>query len=327
MKLINAILLGLAWGIFAVRLGRAVWLGRFKEVLTRRIWVQVFLGMIAFSLFGPEMEPILDAVFLGRPVTLYVKSMAVLGMVYLYYLTLRDIDPKANGYWYLRPLGLGTMLCFTVIFGVYFLVPFVPESDFRLVMIAGRELVTSVFICVAILPNSQLFWQHERVSSMRLRHAASIVCCVGYLMTATGTIAVGVLVLLGNYAPIDGLIRLFVQPMYLVAVGFLVILIPHRVFAWADYPTRLWLYWRLRRIEKRVRQLGTIQQSYLDLSQGVLHPQNLELAIYRSLIFVLDYHAFMQQTVEGQRLSEQIQDIINTPQSYPDLLAEITKLK
>lgn len=84
MKLLNMLLLIVAWGIFAVRLGRAMWLGRFKEVLTRRIWLQVFLGMIAFSLFGPEIEPILDAVFLGRPVTLYVKSLAVLGMVYLY---------------------------------------------------------------------------------------------------------------------------------------------------------------------------------------------------------------------------------------------------
>ena len=145
MKWVYVILLGTSWGIFGLRLGRAIWLGRFREVLSRRIWLQVFLGMVAFTFFGQAPEQVLDSVFFGRPVTLYVKSIALLGMVYLYYLTLRDIDQNADRYHYLQGLGLGAMISFTLIFGYYFWFPSVPEYDFRLVMIACREIVMCVF--------------------------------------------------------------------------------------------------------------------------------------------------------------------------------------
>lgn len=326
MKSFNIMLLVLAWLIFSLRLCRAVWIGRFTEVLTRRIWLQVFLGMIAFSLFGPEIEPLLDGYFGGKPVTVYIKSMAVLGMVYLYYLTLRDIDPNAHRYRFLKPLGLSTALIFTMIFGYYYWSSFVPEYNFRLIMIAVREMVISIFICIAILPNSKMFWQHERVSSMKARHAASILCSVGYLTTASGTIAIGVLALLGTYEPIDGLIRTFMQPMYLVAIGFLILLLPHRVFAWAGYPAQLWIYWRMKRIERRIRKLSNIEPRFRSNTSLLLNPQNLELAIYRSLIFVLDFHPFMPETSGGKQLSEQIQDVIRSPKSYPELVNEIAAL-
>lgn len=326
MKWIYIILLGASWGIFALRLGRAIWLGRLKEVLSRRIWLQVFLGMLAFTFFGQAAEQVLDSIFFGRPITLYIKSIALLGMVYLYYLTLRDIDPKANRYRYLQGLGLGALISFTLIFGFYFWFPVVPEYDFRLVMIAYRESVICVFIAAALLPNTWLFLNHERVSSMKIRHAASIVCCVGYLLTSVGSISAGILVMLGRYESIEALIQIFLLPMYFVAVGFLVMLLPHRFFAVADYPAKLWIYWRLRRVENRVRQLGNIPNLPIKKSLSILRPQNLELAMYRSLIFILDYHAFIRPSDEGEVLYNQIQQILRSDKPYADLVDEITKL-
>ncbi|MCA0455434.1 MAG: hypothetical protein LCI00_15770 [Chloroflexi bacterium] len=326
MKSLNLALLIVAWIIFGLRLCRALWIGRFSEVLTRRIWSQVFLGMIAYTLFGPDIEPMVDDYFGGKPITLYVKSMAVLGMVYLYYLTLRDIDPNANRYGYLKPLGQNSAVIFTGCFGLYFLSPVVAEDDFRYFMLAFRELVISIFICMAILPNSKIFWRHEQVSSMKIRHAASILCSIGYLTTASGTIAIGILALLRHHEPLDGLIRAFMQPMYLVAIGFLIMLLPHRVFAWASYPAQLWIYWRIKRIERRIRKLANIENTYRAKHLVILNPQNLELAIYRSLIFVLDFHAFVPETIEGKTLSKQIQNVICSPKSYPELVNEIAAL-
>ncbi|MEP6987942.1 MAG: hypothetical protein ABI970_20240, partial [Chloroflexota bacterium] len=212
------------------------------------------------------------------------------------------------------------------IFGYYFGFPVVPEYDFRLVMIACREIVMCVFIIGALLPNSWMFLQHERVSSMKIRHAASIMCCVGYLLTSVGSISAGILVLLGHYEPIEALIQIFLLPMYFVAVGFLIMLLPHRFFAVADYPLKLWIYWRLRRVEQRIHRLGNIQGLHLEQSMSILRPQNLELAMYRSLIFILDYHALIRTVPEGKVLYNQIQQIVRSDKSYADLVSEITKL-
>ena len=94
----------------------------------------------------------------------------------------------------------------------------------------------------------------------------------------------------------------------------------------ANYPAQLWVYWRLTRVEHRIHQIGNIQTLHIEKSVSILRPQNLELAMYRSLIFILDYYAVIRTMPEGKVLYDQIQEIVRSHKPYADLVGEITKL-
>ena len=106
-----------------MRLAYAIWHRRLGAVFSRRIWIQVFLCLVAFTLFGEQAEQIVDHLFLGKPITLYVKSVALLGMVQLYEQTLLSINITLENYAFLRWLGFGTILFLTVVFVLYCLSP------------------------------------------------------------------------------------------------------------------------------------------------------------------------------------------------------------
>lgn len=227
----------------------AIWHHRLGAVFSRRIWIQVFLCLVAFTLFGEQAEQIVDRLFLGKPITLYVKSVALLGMVQLYEQTLLSINLMMN-YFFLRWLGFGTILFLTVIFTFYSLFPWMPLSSFRLEVIALRDAVMCVFLIFSFLPNVWSFWKREEVAFMKLKHAASMVCCTSYLVASIGSIGAGVLILANRPQHVDALVQMFRPAMYLVAVSFLLMLLPQRRPRIFSYPTRLLIYWRLRRIEK-----------------------------------------------------------------------------
>lgn len=326
MNFMTLTLLGASWGLFGLRLGYAIWNGRLRAVLSRRIWIQVFLCLLAFTLFGEEAERILDAVFLGKPITLLVKSVALLCMAQLYYQTLLSIDPSVEQYPYLRRLGFGTALVLTLVFALYCLSPWMPLYDFRLITIAFRDAVMCIFIAVSFLPSSWTFWKQERIGSMKLKHTASMVCCASYVVASMGSIGAGLLILTGRPDSVNTLIQTFRPAMYLAATSFLLMLMPQRGLRVFGYSARLLTYWRLRRVENRIRQLGDIQSSKLQASWIMLDPEQLELAIYRSLIFVLDYHPFIRSISEGETLYTAIQRLVRSQKAYSDLVDEITKL-
>lgn len=327
MNLITIILLGICWGLFGLRLAYAIWHRRLGAVFSRRIWIQVFLCLVAFTLFGEQAEQAIDRLFLGKPITLYVKSVALLGMIQLYEQTLQSINQAVEHYALLRWLGSGAILFLTAVFGLYFISPWMPLSDFRLEMIALRDAVMCIYNIFSFLPNGWSFWKREQVQSMKLKHAASMVCCTSYLVVSVGSIGAALLVLAHRPNHVDVLIQTFLPAIYLVAASFLLMLLPQRRPRIFSYPARLLIYWRLRQIENRVRHFGAIRNPNLQTRWVILDPEQLELAIYRSLIFVLDYHPFIRVSEEGEALYSAIHQIVRSPNSYPDLVNEIIKLK
>jgi hypothetical protein len=282
---------------------------------------------VAFTLFGEQAEQIVDRIFLGKPITLYVKSVALLGMVQLHEQTLLSINQAVENCTFLRWLGFGTILFLTVVFSLYCISPWMPLSDFRLEMIALRDAVMCVYNICSFLPNGWSFWKREQVQSMKIKHVASMVCCTSYLIASVGSVGAGLLVLAHRPTRVEALIQTFRPAMYLVAVSFLLMLLPQRRPRIFSYPARLLIYWRLKRIEYRVRYLGAIDDSDLQTRWIIVDPEQLELAIYRSLIFVLDYHPFIRLSTEGETLYSAIHQIVRSPNSYPDLVNEIIKLK
>jgi hypothetical protein len=311
-----------SWSIFFLRLLQAMRYHRLGAVRTRQIWLQVLLAMIAFTLFGETIEGVIDGYFSGRPVTLLVKSLALLGMFQLHTQALSRIVPKHLPFQALQRLGMATLLTLTLTDVAYALLPWMPLYNFRLEYIGLRDGVMCLFILWIFLPSSLYFWQYEQVTAMKLKHGASIVSCIGYLLASVGSIGAGLLTLVGHTAFTDYLIRAFRPTMYLVAVSFLVMITPSKWLGPWGYPHRLQTYWRLRRIARHlcemVNQYSLPQQSFL--------PLNLELATYRTVIFVLDHYALVAETPDGTALREQVQQCIQRSKSYADLVEEMSRI-
>lgn len=61
------------------------------------------------------------------------------------------------------------------------------------------------------------------------------------------------------------------------------------------------------------QRLGAIHNPNLQTTWIILDPEQLELAIYRSLIFILDYHPFIRLSKEGETLYSTIHQIVRSP--------------
>ncbi len=163
------LILAASWGFFLLRLVRAIYHGRLQAVISRPIWLQVILGLVAFTLFGEASERWIDAQFQNKPVALYLRSSALLGLCYLYYLTLRDIHPDADRYRYLHSLGQAVLFILNLSFIAYLLFPQLPLATFRGLIFAFRDTAMGIFVVGAFLPSSGWFWQHEQVNAMKLK--------------------------------------------------------------------------------------------------------------------------------------------------------------
>jgi hypothetical protein len=144
----------LLWIVFVWMLRRAFIRHRFTNRRLAYIWIQVFLALVTISLMGETTETVIDQLFADWPVTLFVKTMAMLGMFHLYYVTLRDIDICSHHYRYLAYLGPSALVGGILYFLIYSLSPVIPKSDFRYLTLALRDAVMVAYIVPAFLPSS-----------------------------------------------------------------------------------------------------------------------------------------------------------------------------
>jgi hypothetical protein len=313
----------LLWLVFAWMLRRALHNQRFTQRRAVYIWIQVALGLITVSLMGQTVEASLDRFWSGWPVTLYIKTMAMLSLFHLYYLTIREIDTRSHHYRYLADLGPLALLGGTL----YFLLgsPSYSRSDFRYQTLALRDGIMVVYIVSAFLPSSWRLWRLEQVGSMKVKHLASIVCCLCYLLIAGGNIIVAVLN--ARRAPqIESLSTACIPVAYLGAISFLVILVPHRWLVPLRYPDRLYRWWRLHRLEVQLRTWGVAQRWQPTGSLRALLPDQLELTIYRSVIFILDGYPLIRTQPQGKALYQQIGTIAQSPLPYAELVKSLSEL-
>lgn len=315
----------LLWIVFAWMLRRAFIRHRFTNRRLAFIWIQVFLALVTVSLMGETREAVIDQLFADWPVTLFVKTMAMLGMFHLYYLTLRDIDISSHRYRYLAYLGPSALVGGILYFLIYSLYPIIPKSDFRYLSLALRDAVMVAYIVPAFLPSSIRLLRLEQVGSMKVKHLASIICCLCYVGIAGANISVAVLH--GLHIPqAEQLSTAFVPLVYLGALNFIVILVPHRWLVPLQYPIRLYRWWRINRLEVRIQAFGTAKPMQAKRSLRDLLPSQLELTIYRSVILILDYHPLIRNHQEGEILYHQIQRVVQSTQPYSDLVNALSEL-
>ena len=111
---------------------------------------------------------------------------------------------------------------------------------------------------------------------------------------------------------------------YLCYVLILAALLPYRWLVPLFYPRKLLLYWRLRHLEGIVKRWSAAQAPAPDLPLRLTHPDEIELAIYQTVIAILDMYPSMSG--RGQRLREQIQQVVAAQPPYGELVQRIASL-
>src|SRR5690606_14639018 len=181
----------------------------------------------------------------------------------MYYLIIKQIFPGNVRYrwldwWFPIALVVGTVSIVPVA-----MMPYGART-------AGRDLVTGRRDGFLFIPAVLLFvsatWklaQQEKVNGMRVKQLAITLCYAAYSVVAFTNAAKALLIAMHQEptAQLDIVLALF---MSICLVGFVLVLLPYRWLTVFFYPSRLRLYWRLKRVEDKIlRQVGAVSDTPL----------------------------------------------------------------
>lgn len=282
------------WIVFGVTLVRAVCRrSGGGDPVDVRIWGMFLLSVLAFTFWGEAAEAALDQYFHQLPVALYLKYVCLISVCHLYHQLLRQVGGlprQRTGLDYLAPAAVGLGLLSFVLNAIY--VP-LPKAELRYIVIGARDMVVSVFILWGFLRGTLVMWQQERVLAMRLKQTALLLFFVCFLITALGSVSAAVMTLLrqGDAALAAG----FLQPFLYPAVMFFALtLVPYRWYSGLLHLQRLCTYYRLKCMERWLaRRVGT-QPNQHQVRVWWLQSAALELAIYRTVISILDEYPLLR---------------------------------
>lgn len=316
----------LMWITFCIGLGGSIRQRQRLEGRSLYGWVLLFCAACVFSLQGEYVELWLDQYFNGLPVTLYIKYFAMVIWFGMYYLIIKQIfvhDPLYR--W------LDWLFCIAIVTGAVSAIPvaMVPYG----VRTEARDIVTGLRDGFLFVPSILLFvpatWKlskQEQVNGTRIKQIAITVCYAAYSLVALANIAKALLVLMHqeSLAQVEFIGALF---MSICLIGFVLLLVPYRWVTILFYPGRLVLYWKLKRVEHCIlQQVGAVSETPL-FGLSLLRSGELELAIYRTTINILDYGALLSRTSPQQEQWRELQRITESGTSYSNLVAQLTKVQ
>jgi hypothetical protein len=160
---------------------------------------------------------------------------------------------------------------------------------------------------------------------MRIKQRAITLCYAAYSGLALTNVLKALLTLMQqrDFRALEVAATCFVG---LCLIGFMLLLLPHRWLTELFYPERLVVYWRLKRLERQVlKQVGApLDQAGFHLA--LLRSSDLELAIYRTTINILDYGTLLSKDQLGQKLAQVLQQLAARNLPYPILVDQLTRI-
>lgn len=314
------------WLAFAVVLIRGIRHWQQLEGQSRYGWILLFCAAFVFTLQGEYVELWLDQYFFGLPVTLYIKYFAMVIWFGMYYLIIKKVFVYRRVYQWMDWLFLAAIAA-----GVASMIP-VAQMPYG-ARTAGRDLVTALRDGFLLIPAALVFvpstWQlakQEKVSGARLKQIAIMICYAAYSGLALTNVLKALLKLMHQESiyQVEMFGALFVS---ICVVGFLLLLVPYRWLTALFYPGRVVLYWKLKRLEQSIlRQVGAAS----DTEHSVLIPvrsSELELAIYRTTINILDYGILLSRTPRQQEQWRKLQSLAESGVSYSSLVDQLIELR
>ncbi len=161
---------------------------------------------------------------------------------------------------------------------------------------------------------------------MRVRDLIVLIFYGIYLLYCSGTLVQSLLVVLRPEQPNKIHLPLEVVA-YLCLLLFFLMLLPFRGVRLLLYPKRLWLYRRLRRLQVSVKAQAEIDFEFEKLDVNILRPNELETAIYQSLVDILDHYPCMRSTDEAQQIARRIDAVVQQTPPYADLVKSLAQVK
>jgi hypothetical protein len=223
--------------------------------------------------------------FNDLPVAYWFKSLFVLMATGLYTQMLQHIHPAS----YPRSAWLLGILVVALIgnTGLIFLGAervLSPQQTYYSMMTLS-DLAVMLNMVLLFLPVNFIMYHQERLEPMRMKHIATLIFCTFYTIAAAMTQVLGpYTVITGRVSPLHNLIPLGM----IVFFCFMIQLLPHKAIHKLLYIERILMYFKLRKLEKRVMALSG-HQSQLPTYLNLLSEKQVQEATYLALINILDY--------------------------------------
>lgn len=322
----NANLTVIVWLALLAAFVRAVSYGRLRQRAQQRVWLLYLLSVLAFTFWGATAEMSLDRHFGGQPVALHLKAVCLIGVCHLYRQMLRETDPAGHtgvGLDWLAPAAVGLAALSLLLYA--WNAP-VALPELRLIVIGARDAVVLTFILTAFLSGTWRLWQREGVPAMRLKQSAILLFFISYGITSLGSVSAGMMTVLGM-GDAEQAAQLLQPFLYPTLFFFVLMLVPYRWYSGLFYLQRLLTYYRLLRLERaliRCMPLSPACERERDMIAG---SGRLELAIYRTVIAILDSYPNLRDTEEGLMTFAAIQACVKDNPAYPDLVEALAAVR
>lgn len=312
------------WVTLGYRFLRAFQHRKLKGGASLYAWGGFFLLYLVVALKAPPIEDALDGLFDHLPVTLIVRSTLILltAQVYLFLIgEAAAVRLAGTRRVFHRVNPLIILLC--IVLFVLLLPPrVIPFTASEHIIKTVRDAAMIAWAALVFIPAGLYLWQTERVRPTKLLHSINLLFFVAYLLNCIGELTWA---LVYSFAPQweDALVARLQYLDYLCIVLLLMMLFPFRRLMPLFYPGRLWLYLRLRLLERKVTRLTTIKPQTKPLPLNLLHPDGLELTIYQSTIAILDCYPGIVD--RGAR--ERIREVVARYPKYSDLVGRLASVQ
>ncbi|TVR25294.1 MAG: hypothetical protein EA396_00150 [Anaerolineaceae bacterium] len=311
----------LLWSLFAWQALEAVRKGFLDNRGRLSVWLQMLLALLVFSLNGEAREQRLDAHFNDWPLAFYLKYFGMVLWFYLYYRLIRDVLRRVS--------YIDTVFYAVFVIGVLSIpsMLLVEERTLRRhVMVGVRDFFLLIPALTLFIPGTRLLAEREHVVGMKAKQQWIVFCYSVYSMIAVGNVIKAGLV----FIDVDAIVtleRVFTPLLFPAAVAFFFLLLPNRWLLMLHTPLRLYQYWRLYRLERYVlKSVGATEHARRP-SLALVRMSELELAIYRATINILDYGLLLEHDPRCRRLYAEIQEAGQLDDSYGLLVKRLAKVR
>ncbi len=304
------------WLALLVSFRRAWQRRRLNDSDSLLIWSVFLFAGGAFIFRTPLIEQAINRASDGLPLAYWWKALCVLLAVGQYHRVLQRLYP-------LPPLlsrGLLGLLGIAWVGNSFIFWAgtqgwLTPLQTYYSMMTLADGVVLWHMVGVFIPANWRMYRQ-EQLEPMRLKHIATLTFCIFYAVSAALT------QVLGPYTVLTGDATRLHQAVpvgIVVFFCFVIQVLPHRMIHHLLIGERLWLWWRLRRLERQVLTLAE-----LDRPRGW---HGLQAATYTACLHILDYSPLAaQKSAAGARLYEQIRRAAPPDTPYERLLIALARI-
>jgi hypothetical protein len=312
----------LSWFIYGVLVIRAVIKGKLRTRLAQELWLQTGLCLAVLTLQGREIERQIDRHFGNYPVTLYLKSLLLLTVLFLFFRILHRSVEVTKQRHHAQALSLVTLFV-SIFAGIIFVrAPNFHPDVLHRIIITLRDCIAILLIMAVLVPTLNIFYEQEQNNVMRVKAVSAIVTLCSYVIMGLGALGETVLLImehpqalwLGKFS------QLFILPLVL---SFMFLLFPHRWIHLLFFPVR---FTRLLRLYSIVQYIFHSTQSEMPKSvswKQLVRFREIELSMYRMLMAILDGYTLLPPE---SRLYQRINHVIKTERDYQRLIMQIAKI-